>query len=103
MTSKPYGGWNRNCSEWSGKASVILKYEECLIDPIGELERACRLLQLSDVVQGGLPEFSELHKSADWYYQKGSPGRWKTELDPELVAVVENQNRQMMLEMGYLK
>jgi hypothetical protein len=61
------------------------------------------LLQLSDTVKGDLPAFSDLRKSADWYYQKGSSGRWKTELDPELVSLVESQNSTMILEMGYLK
>jgi hypothetical protein len=103
LISKPYGGWNRNCSKWANKASAVLKYEECLIDPIGELGRVCRLLQLSDTIKGELPEFSGLQESADWYYQKGSSGRWKTELSPELVSLVEFQNSEMMLEMGYSK
>lgn len=103
LLNKPYGGWNRNCYEWINRASVVLKYEECLIDPIGKLGRVCRLLQLSYTVKGELPIFSELHKSANWYYQKGNSGRWKSELDPELVSLVEFQNKEMMLDMGYLK
>jgi hypothetical protein len=103
LVNKPYGGWSKNCYRWANKASVIVKYEECLMDPIGEMGRVCRLLQLSDTVKGELPAFSDLRKSADWYYQKGSSGRWKTELSPELVSLVEFQNSEMMLEMGYLK
>lgn len=96
-SSAAYGGWSENVRQWRAVAKVVLRYEDCYLDPIGAMQR---VLGISSRV-GDMPNFAELQQNCDWYFQRGRPGRWG-DMPEWLVRKTEELHGDMMREMGYL-
>lgn len=99
-----FGGWSRHVEEWTKRASLVIRFEELIVDPIGCLEQLRPLLDLPAPRMDRLPAFDDL-KSKDFRYgsgaehgfssderqrwreakfRRGEAGGWKDELPHDL-------------------
>lgn len=101
--SEEYGGWSVNCQEWLKLATVVIRFEECVLDPVGVVQDAIIAVKKHKPTrQGEMPKFSDLQRGADWYFQTGKAGRWESELSTELAEMCVTKNESMMQRLGYL-
>ena len=94
--SGAYGGWSEHVRQWRSVATVVLRYEDCFMDPIGALQK---VLGIQERV-GDTPSFQSLQANCGWYFQHGHPGRWN-DMPDWLVRKTEDLHGTMMRELGY--
>lgn len=103
INSEEYGGWSKNCNEWLKLATVLITFEECVLDPIKVVGNAILgVKKQKPEQQGEMPKFDDLHRGADWYFQTGVAGRWEKELPEKLADLCVARNEVMMQRLGYL-
>lgn len=95
-TSLAYGGWSEHVKQWRSSATIVLRYEDCYLNPIKALQR---VLGVSEPV-GKVPSFADLQADCDWYFQRGHPGRW-ADMPAWLVRKTEELHGEVMREVGY--
>jgi len=65
-----FGGWSEHVRRWSARASLTIRFEELIADPIGCVERLGPWLDLPEPRVERLPRLSDL-KSKDFKYGSG--------------------------------
>ncbi|MBK7344747.1 MAG: sulfotransferase domain-containing protein [Saprospiraceae bacterium] len=53
-----FGGWGVNVYEWIQKAQVVIRFEDLILDPVGQLERLRTFIDLPKPDRNNLPTFS---------------------------------------------
>lgn len=104
--SKQFGGWSRNVLSWlsrdRGAGLVVVRYEDLLRDPAGELVRSLGVLNISFERGGGaLPSFEELHRRWPEFFRKGKTGSWREEMTDELHELFWQHHGDAMRALGY--
>ena len=118
-----FGGWSRHVREWAERASLILRFEELIVDPIACLEQLRPYLDLPAPRTTHLPAFSEL-KSKDFRYgsgvthgfapgerqrwreakfRRGKAGGWKDELPHDLHLLFLHKHGAELERHGYIR
>ena len=67
-----FGGWSENVEKWTKKADLVIRYEDLINDPIGQVERLQEIMQLPEPNLEKLPTFQSLKKGTAYY---GSGGK----------------------------
>ena len=106
--SKQFGGWSRNVLSWvaseRGADPVVVRYEDLLRDPAGELDRSLGALGVSLTSTGGtVPSFEELHRRWPEFFRKGKTGSWREEMTDELHALFWQHHGDAMRALGYAR
>ena len=99
------GGWSRHVSDWGNNASIIIKYEDLINDPITQMERLKSIIDLPDPQIEKLPTFQSQKKGfskygsgnttnkskkkniANKFYRRGIVGSYKDEM-PKLFQLL---------------
>lgn len=111
-----FGGWSANALQWILQADVVIRYEDLVQDPIGQVEKIRKLYDLPPPRAENLPTFSKLKQSGTPYglgdrtkndpskfFRKGKIGGWKDELPPEMEALFWSHHGDIMEALGYRK
>ncbi len=116
-----FGGWSLNVQDWLNRASLLLRFEDLIQDPIAQLSRLSSLTNLPDPNLSKLPGFDDLKFGQPKYgrgkrialneeeelaivrksFRKGKAFGWKEELDRELQNLFWSYHRNTMEKMGY--
>ncbi len=67
-----FGGWSINVEKWVDKADLVIRYEDLINDPIGQVERLREIMELPAPNLKKLPTFQSLKKGTPKY---GSGGK----------------------------
>jgi len=123
-TTQHINSWSRHVRSWMNTKAfpvLLVSYEDMLEDTDRELERIVRFLgmdydemrvrravkaaELSKLrkaeINTGFREFREQRQQKQFFGKGGT--RWQDEVEPELIAQVEADHREMMLEFNYLE
>jgi len=65
-----FGGWSKNVSQWVERASIVIKFEDLILDPIGSIEQLRSIMDLPQPNITKLPSFQDL-KEKDFRYGTG--------------------------------
>lgn len=102
--------WQRNRDP---HASLVLRYEDVLADPVASVTAVARHFQLDDS-PGRVREIVERHsferlsrgrargqESAQSFFRKGVAGDWRNHFTPELVEAFKSRIGDLLIELGY--
>ncbi|MCF8238478.1 MAG: sulfotransferase domain-containing protein [Saprospiraceae bacterium] len=108
-----FGGWGLNVAEWMARADIIIRFEDLILDPIGQLERIRDFVQLPDPEKEALPTFSSQRFGNPKYgpqkgenqlfFRKGKSNGWKDEMPDHLEERFWQKHGQVMESLGYLR
>jgi hypothetical protein len=103
------GGWGRNVLSWLRPAAphrVLLRYEDLIADPSGEVGRVVGTLapQLPLIAEARPPAFAELQQADRGFFRRGQPGSHRDELPEDLRRTFHSQpeNDEALHLLGYL-
>jgi len=116
-----FGGWSLNVQEWLERASLLIRFEDLIQDPIGEVNRLNKIMELPSPNLEKLPGFKDLKFGEPKYgrgkriagseeeeldivrksFRKGKAFGWKDELDRELQNLFWSYHRNTMERVGY--
>jgi glycosyltransferase involved in cell wall biosynthesis len=116
-----FGGWSLNVQDWLARASLVMRFEELIVDPIAQVSRLNSLLALPAPQPEKLPGFKDLKFGEPRYgrgkriaeteeeeldivrksFRKGKAFGWKEELDRELQNLFWSYHGNTMDKLGY--
>jgi glycosyltransferase involved in cell wall biosynthesis len=117
-----FGGWSKHVDAWLPRASVVIRFEDLVRDPIGQMERIRPFMPslpkpdptkvpTFESQKFGKPRYgskallnvSEEEKQvfAKKFFRKGKAGGWKEELPIELSDLFWNYHGLMSSRLGY--
>lgn len=116
-----FGGWSHNASAWMKRADLIIRYEDLIADPIGQIERIREIYELPEPDLSKTPSFEKLksgqaaygarkswgyskdesEKLADKAFRKGRAGSWKNEMPDEIHDLFWTFHGNTMEQFGY--
>ncbi|MFK5982012.1 MAG: sulfotransferase domain-containing protein [Flavobacteriaceae bacterium] len=67
-----FGGWSENVAQWTNKATIVIRYEDLIKDPIGQVERLREIIELPEPKVDKVPTFKSLKGGTPQY---GSGGK----------------------------
>ncbi|MCI4648061.1 glycosyltransferase [Phaeodactylibacter sp.] len=103
-----FGGWSENVKQWTAEADVIIRYEDLIEDPLREVEKLRKVVDLPEPNRERLPTFEKLKFGQPQYgsgatflaqeeevaalaqknFRKGRAGAWKEEMPATLLPLV---------------
>ncbi|MCK4568775.1 MAG: glycosyltransferase [Bacteroidales bacterium] len=118
-----FSGWSKNVEAWVERSDLIIRYEDLIKDPIGQVERIRNIFELPVPDPDKLPSFESLKKGnaaygarkhwgyseeeavkfADKAFRKGKSGSWKTEMPDELHDLFWIHHGPFMEKLGYTR
>lgn len=118
-----FGGWSRNVQAWLRRASIVIRFEDLIADPIGCIERIRPLIDLPEPALDRLPSFENLRsrgytygngrhlqltpeQRAQWrkhFFRRGQVGSWKTEMTAEMANLFWRKHGDAMRQLNYME
>ncbi len=106
-----FGGWGLNVAEWMERADVVIRFEDLIQDPIGQLERLREFIDLPQPEKEALPTFSSQKFGNPKYgpqkgenqlfFRKGKSNGWKEEMPDHLEQLFWKKHGRVMQALGY--
>jgi glycosyltransferase involved in cell wall biosynthesis len=116
-----FGGWSRNAQEWIERADIVIRYEDLVEDPIGQVERLRAIMDLPEPNVDKLPTFQKLKSGeaqygsksrqnvneqerqqfAKKFFRRGKSGAWKDEMPADMHRLFWENHGEMMNRLGY--
>jgi hypothetical protein len=117
-----FGGWSRNVSEWLKRASLVIRFEDLIADPIASCERLRPFLDLPSPRREKLPTFEdlktrelppygvgrergvaeeEMRRRQARFFRKGTASAWKDEMPEDLQGLFWKLHGPTMKRLGY--
>jgi hypothetical protein len=116
-----FGGWGKNVMAWLPRASIVLRFEDLIKDPIGTVEQIREVIDLPEPRMERLPTFDDLREketpygpggkdkvSAEEYsdrkkqfFRRGKTGAWQDEMPLEFQEMFWFLHGDAMRSLGY--
>ncbi len=116
-----FGGWSENVKQWMEKADVVIRYEDLVADPIGQVERLRKFIDMPEGDITKLPTFEQMKKGEAYFglkeldefklnskteqtakfFRKGKSGSWRDEMPTHLQDLFWNYHGETMERLGY--
>ena len=116
-----FGGWGQNVLEWLERASMVIRFEDLIVDPIACIEQIRPWIDLPDPRLDNLPSFEELKtkkmkygsgmekgyspqelaKRRKLFFRRGKVGGWKEEMPGDLHELFWVHHGEAMRKVGY--
>lgn len=116
-----FGGWTVHVTEWMKRASIVIRFEDLIRDPIGCVERIRPWIKLSPPNREKLPIFNDLQnknmpygigidrhlksEEIEWrkkkHFRRGAVGSWKDEMPEGFLDLFWDLHGPAMKRLGY--
>ncbi|HRZ42279.1 MAG TPA: glycosyltransferase [Bacteroidales bacterium] len=116
-----FGGWSQNVKQWIGRADLIIRYEELIVNPAACIERIRLLAGWPEGDYSRIPTFAGLKFGLPRYgsgrdrslsgeerkalaarnFRKGVAGAWQEEMPDDLMHLFWSMHGETMLKLGY--
>ena len=110
-----FGGWSRNVEGWLRRAQVVIRFEELIRDPIGNVEKLRGILEMPEPDLERLPTFEDLQNKQmpyqgrtkrveNWrkkFFRRGQTGAWKDEMPEPMQQLFWDLHGDTMEKLGY--
>ena len=117
-----FGGWSTNVEHWTNKADLLIRYEDLIKDPIGQVERLREIMVLPVPKLENLPTFQSLKKGTpqygsgvkklkrteqkveranNFFFRRGITGSYKDEMPKIFQMLFWLKNKQQMKANNY--
>jgi len=117
-----FGGWGEHVRRWTDRASLVIRFEELTVDPIGCAERLRPWLDLPEARVDRLPGFGDLKRKDFKYgsgvqhgfkatererwrkgkFRRGKAGSWRDELPEPYHRRFLHLHGRELIRMGYV-
>ncbi len=88
-----FGGWSRNVEGWLRRAQVVIRFEELIRDPIGNVEKLRGILEMPEPDLERLPTFEDLqNKQMPYQGRTKRVENWKKVFSPRSNGSVEGRD-----------
>lgn len=118
-----FSGWSANVKAWVERCDLIIRYEDLIADPLGQIERIRDIIELPDASPEKLLSFEASKKGAatygtrkEWGYsedeakklaakifRKGKAGSWKHDMPDDLHELFWAIHGDTMGMLGYTR
>lgn len=110
-----FGGWSQNVEAWLKRASVVIRFEDLIQDPIGNVEKLRGILDLPEPQVSRLPSFGDLkskpmpygrRSDGEWrqkFFRRGKVGAWKDEMPEAMQILFWELHGETMEKLGYVE
>jgi len=115
-----FGGWSKNVSHWLERASIVIKFEDLIEQPIECVEQLRTIMDLPEPKSEKLPNFNDLKNKAYLYgsgsqkrpekfrtekrnkfFRRGIIGAWKDEMPEDLLELFWEIHGDTMISLKY--
>lgn len=116
-----FGGWSRHVSRWLERASIVIRFEDLIANPIKQVERLRPILELPAPRVERTPCFDDLRKRSyaygsgkehglsdeqqrhhrERFFRRGQPGAWREDMRDHEHALFQSLHGSALLPMGY--
>ena len=108
-----FGGWAGNVSRWIQRADIILRFEDLVRDPLGEVEKLRSILRLPPPRIDRMPDFEKQKSGRPKYgrvqdsgrnaefFRKGKSAGWKEEMPKHIERIFWRYHGEVMESCGY--
>lgn len=116
-----FGGWSKNVNDWVNRASVIIRFEDLIADPIGACEKLRPYLDMPKPDIEKLPTFKDLRSGLPKYgaggnkkateelkrkrvqiaFRRGKVGGWRDDMTDRSLSLFWNHHGETMHRLGY--
>jgi glycosyltransferase involved in cell wall biosynthesis len=111
-----FGGWSEHASEWIKRADLVIRFEDLIVDPIGQCERMRSIFELPAPNTQNLPDFQSLKTGrpeygsgkyvdtenlASHWFRRGKVGAWKDEMTQDQKDLFWHLHGEAMEVFGY--
>jgi hypothetical protein len=116
-----FGGWSRNVTEWLKRASIVIRFEDLIANPIKCVERIRPLIDLPEPRFDRVPSFDDLKTKnfrygsgvqhgfpleqrairREKFFRRGKVGAWKDEMPDYLHRLFWELHGETMKRLGY--
>lgn len=96
--------WRENATWWLERCEAVVKFEDLLLDPFGEVCRVVTKMELPlSPKEVELPAFSDLHKRLPDFFRRGKNYEWQKALPLEFQEEIWSKVGDIMERLGYVK
>ena len=116
-----FGGWSYNVLQWLERATIVIKFEELITNPIEEMERIRPWLEMAEPQLEKVPTFNdmkskemkygsglemgyspeELTRRRKLFFRRGKIGSWKKDMPEDFHKLFWDLHGEAMRRMGY--
>jgi hypothetical protein len=101
-----FGSWAENVVAWRSRSAQtgLVRYEDLVADPQGEVCRVLKELGISGYGRGAaadVPDFAKLNRLWPQFFRQGHSGTWRSVMTPRLERLFWKNHRQGMEKLGY--
>ena len=113
-----FGGWSRNVDEWLDRASVVIRFEKLIADPLEAVGKIGGLVDLSNGDSSKLPTFDKQKSGevryigmqrtslnrrelAEKFFRRGKVGGWKDDMPKDIHQMFWDFHGKTMERCGY--
>ena len=100
----------KHVRKWLKRASIVIRFEDLIVDPIACVERLLPYLNLPQPDLEKLPTFDDLkygsaiyvgHKRRERFFWRGSVGSWRDEMPEDIQKLFWKRHGDVLKELGY--
>ena len=110
-----FGGWSRNVEAWLKRARIVIRFEELIENPIGNVEKLRDILDMPEPKASNLPTFEDLKSrpmpygrraDGEWrqkFFRRGKVGAWRDEMPEAMQQLFWELHGETMEQLGYIE
>ncbi len=116
-----FGGWSENVNQWRRRATIMIRFEDLISEPIASIESLRRFMELPPPRTTEMPTIDQLRRRklpfappyhetlspeelAQWqrkFFRRGKVGSWKDEMPESLQDLFWKLHGHTMIALGY--
>ena len=104
-TNDHFGGWGPHVLAWAQRQTdtVFVRYEDLIRHPVAVVRQVLRRLGHGELPAGNrsLPSFDELNRIFPWFFRRGVPGAWRTDMPEDIQRLFWGRYEAAMRAFGY--
>jgi hypothetical protein len=106
---KNFGSWSDHVLSWVDHSDVVIRYEDLIADPIGEVMKIDKIRPLPKGDLLSLPTIDSAKKGDVKYkgsmpektVRRGVAGSWRDEMPEDIQKEFWSNHKEVMIKMGY--
>ncbi len=115
-----FGGWSKHVKQWSKNSDIIIRFEDLISDPIKELKKLEKIIDLPTPNYSKIPTFNDLKSKKyslgsgnnelskvqqkhrrEKFFRSGKINEWKTKISKPLQNIFNLKHGKVLKQMGY--
>lgn len=115
-----FGGWSKHVNQWAKHADIIIRFEDLISDPINELQKLEKVIDLPQGDYSKIPSFKDLkskkyslgsgndkltkfqqQKRREKFFRSGKVNEWKTSVPRPLQNIFNFKHGNALKNMNY--